>query len=87
MSRNLLLLLPVIAIGACAAGVPSTEEVSASLQKVTASVLAGADPAAIAIEAPERFAAKWTWRAVHDGKAYSCNADNLLRLPDCSPTT
>jgi hypothetical protein len=87
MSRNALLLLPAIVLCACAAGVPSTEEVNASLQKVTASVLTGADPATITIEAPERFAAKWTWRAVHDGKAYACNADNLLRLPDCSPTT
>lgn len=87
MPRSLVLFLHASVLAACTAGVPSTAEVTASLQKVTASVLAGADPAAIEIEAPERFAAKWTWRAVHEGKAYACNADNLLRLPDCSPAT
>lgn len=86
MSRSLLLLSVIAGLPACAAGVPSKEEVAASLQKVTATVIA-ADATTISIEHAERFAAKWEWRAVHAGKAYTCNADNRMRLPDCSPVS
>jgi hypothetical protein len=87
MQRHLLLLLSAASLSACDAGVPSREEITASLQKVTAQVIEASDPTAIGIETPERLPAKWTWRAMHHGQAYACNADNLLRLPDCSPTT
>lgn len=85
MSRCLFLLPVLVGLAACTAGVPSNEEVTASLQKVTASVIAAPDPLAIGIEEPERLAAKWEWRAVYAGKTYNCNADNLMRLPDCTP--
>jgi hypothetical protein len=83
MLRSLLSVLCLAGLSACTAGVPSKAEVTASLQNVTAAVIAAPDPTAIAIEDAQRFPAKWEWRALHAGRAYTCNADNRLRLPDC----
>jgi hypothetical protein len=44
-------------------------------------------PAEIAISQLESGAAKWTWRAQTGGKTYECDADELLRLPDCRPVS
>lgn len=84
MTSRIFLFAAMIGLGACAAGAPSDEEVAGKLKAVTAQAITASDPSAIEIESPERFAAKWQWRATHAGKSYACDADNQMRLPSCT---
>lgn len=84
MTSRIFLFAAVIGLGACAAGAPTEAEVVGKLQAVTAQAVAAADPAAIEIVSPERFPAKWQWRANVAGKSYACDADNQMRLPSCT---
>lgn len=59
------------------------QDVEASLKAATVTALPGLDEAKIAISASERSSAKWTWTATYEGKAYSCDADERMRLPSC----
>jgi len=71
-----------IGLSACA-GAPA-EEVTPKLQQATAIAIKAPDASLITIENPERFPAKWQWRAKAGGQTYACDADNLMRLPSCT---
>lgn len=85
MARVLILASTLIGLGACAVGTPSPEALAASMRSVTADAIGIQDTSAISIENPKRLPTKWEWKAVHAGVAFACNADDSLRLPDCSP--
>lgn len=80
-----LLLLAPLALVACAAPAPGADH-NAIIQ-ATIEALPGTDAATIQISNAERMAAKWTWNASAAGKAYACDADDQLRLPQCIPST
>lgn len=84
MSRCLILFAGLIGLCACTASVPSPEDIVATLRDATATAISVQDPSGISIENPQRLGTKWEWRAVHAGATYACNADDGLRLPDCS---
>lgn len=73
------------ALGAAACGNSGPADVDASLKAATIVALPGADAARITISGSERHTAKWTWTATYDGAAYSCDADEQMRLPSCVP--
>lgn len=79
-----LLLAAGAAIGLSACAGASPEEVTPRLQQATAVAIKAPDASAISIANPERFPAKWQWRATLDGRTYVCDADNLMRLPSCT---
>lgn len=61
----------------------SPGQVRLSLQKATAEALAGVQASEVEVVTSERSPAKWTWRARANGAAYTCDADNQMRLPSC----
>ena len=76
-----------ILLAALAAGIASCTpapiaDKEARARDATASAL-GTAPDQIEISELESGAAKWTWRAVAGGKTYACDADELMRLPNC----
>jgi hypothetical protein len=81
--RSLLLLTP-LALAACAGPGPDAEH--GALVQATVEALPGTDATAIQISNAERMAAKWTWSANAAGKSYACDADDKLRLPQCTPS-
>jgi hypothetical protein len=84
VSRSLILLSGLIALGACTAAAPSQEDVAASLRAATATALSLQDSSGITIESPQRLTMRWEWQAAHAGATYACNADDRMQLPDCS---
>lgn len=84
MSRRLSLFAVLIPLCACTGSAPSPEEIIASLQDATAIATSIENPQDISIEETQRSVSKWEWKAVHAGAIYACNADDRLRLPDCS---
>lgn len=82
--RSLLLLAPFV-LTACAAPGPDADH--GALVRATIEALPGTDAAAIQISNAERMAAKWTWNASAAGKTYACDADDKLRLPQCTLST
>lgn len=68
---------------ACSPEPPANREARA--REATAGVIAGAAADQIAISQLQAGSAKWTWKAETGGKTYECDADELLRLPDCRP--
>ncbi len=80
-----LLLLAPLMLASCAAPAPGDDH-NAIIQ-ATVEALPGTDAATIQISNAERMAAKWTWNASAGGKAYACDADDQLRLPQCIPST
>lgn len=82
--RSLFLLTP-LALVACAAPAPDADH--GALVRATIEALPGTDATAIQISNAERMAAKWTWNASTAGKTYACDADDKLRLPQCTPST
>lgn len=68
-------------IAGCAA--PSPEQEASSLKTVTASAIPGADAVSVEISAQKKSLTKWTWTAKYQGKTYSCDADEMMRLPSC----
>jgi len=80
-----LLLLAPLALAACAAPAPGADH--NAIVQATVEALPGTDAATIQISNAERMAAKWTWNASTGGKLYACDADDQLRLPQCTPST
>lgn len=76
-------LLAALTLSGC--GSQPQQDVDASLKSATVAALPGLDETKIAISASERNSAKWTWTATYDGKNYSCDADERMRLPSCVP--
>jgi hypothetical protein len=77
---SLLAAAAAAAIAGCAPAPIADKEARA--KEATATALGGA-PGEIVIRELESGASKWTWRAEAGGKTYECDADELLRLPDC----
>lgn len=80
-----LLLLSPLAFASCAAPAPGADH--NAIVQATVQALPGTDAATIQISNAERLAAKWTWNASAGGKVYACDADDQLRLPQCTPST
>lgn len=79
------LLVAAIGLSACAAPSPAEmKDVTASMQKLTATTIGAPDPAAIEISDPQRSTIKWEWRATYQGQAFACSSDEQLRLPLCA---
>jgi len=78
-------LVAIVSLTACSSAKP--EDVDASLKSATVAAIPGADVAEITISAAERHTAKWTWTATFQGTAYSCDADQHMRLPSCAAQT
>lgn len=78
------ILVSVLLLSACAAPSLTDGEINTKLKEATAAAIAGANPAAIEISAPERLPAKWQWKASIDGKSFACDADDHMRLPSCT---
>jgi hypothetical protein len=74
-----------IPLTACSGASPANTEARA--KEATASAIAGATVEQIVITQLQSGAAKWTWKAEAGGKTYECDADELLRLPDCRPVS
>ncbi|MFT3723289.1 MAG: hypothetical protein QM773_06845 [Hyphomonadaceae bacterium] len=88
MKMSKLLLCAAVAglsLAACSSATP--QNVDDSLKLATAAAIPGAEAAGITISAAERHTAKWTWTATFGGTAYSCDADEHMRLPSCSVQT
>jgi len=84
MRLNLFLFVAAAGLTACAAPAPAeVKDVTGSLQKLTAGAISAPDATAIKIENPQRFPAKWQWRATYQGKSFDCDSDNQFRLPSC----
>ncbi|HOY77566.1 MAG TPA: hypothetical protein PLN33_07145 [Hyphomonadaceae bacterium] len=83
LKSAVLSLLAALTLSAC--GSQSQQDVEASLKSATVTALPGLDETKIAISTSERNSAKWTWTATYEGKAYSCDADERMRLPSCVP--
>lgn len=81
---------------ACCAGVvltvtaacspPSTPIDDGTFKAATAEALPGIDLNAVKISNAQRQALKWTWEAQAGSNTYSCDADERMRLPSCTPT-
>jgi hypothetical protein len=78
-------LVLAIGVGACSPSPIADKETLA--KEATASVVAGATADQVSISQLESGAATTRWRAEAGGKIYACDADELLRLPDCRPAS
>ena len=71
-------------LAACSA--PTPEETDNSLKAATVQALPASDFEKVEILNKELLKAKWVWQAKVDGKTYSCDADDRMRLPSCTAT-
>lgn len=84
-SRARLLLAAPLILAACAAPAPGDDQ--AGLHKATLEALPEIDAAALEITDAVRASSKWTWKVSSSGKTYACDADDQMRLPQCTPST
>lgn len=84
MRHGVFLALAAIGLSACAAPATDAPDVTASMQKLTASTIGAPDPAAIEIHDAQRSTIKWEWRATWQGQSFACSSDERLRLPLCA---
>ncbi len=84
-AKSCLLLAAQLILVACAA--PTAADDQAGLHQATLEALPGADATAIQISDAVRLPSKWTWKVSAAGKAYICDADDRMRLPQCTPAT
>jgi len=80
-------MLAFLPLAAAACAVPAPGADHNAIVQATIEALPGTDAATIQISNAERMAAKWTWNASAGGKLYACDADDQLRLPQCTPST
>jgi len=71
------------ALAACSA--PTVDDFEAKLKTATLQATGSAETAAIVISKHDANSVRVTWDATVDGKAFICDADNLVRLPACAP--
>lgn len=67
---------------ACAGASAPVDEV-AGLKQATVEAIGLPAQAEITVKGQARTVAKWSWQAVADGKTYTCDADQDMRLPSC----
>lgn len=77
-------LTSLVSLAACAEA-PTAEEVEGKLIAATAKAMPGIDPAAITISGHATAPSRTTWNASISGKTFHCDADELMRLPQCVP--
>jgi hypothetical protein len=82
ISRTLIAAALALPIVACSSQASSGDK-EARARDATANAIGGAAADQIVISQLEAGAVKWTWKAEAGGKTYACDADELLRLPDC----
>lgn len=75
-------LVASLALAACEPAVSAAEQ-ETRVREATAAALPGISAHDVMISKFERHSAKTTWAAAIDGKVYSCDADEVLRLPSC----
>lgn len=78
------LLISAFLLSACAAPALTDSQIDAKLKQATAEAIGGAKLATIRISSPERFPAKWQWKASVNDKSFACDADDHMRLPSCT---
>ena len=83
-SKARLLLVAPLILAACAAPAPVDDQ--AGLHRATLEALPGVDASAIQISDAIRASSKWTWKVSASGKTYTCDADDQMRLPQCTPS-
>lgn len=71
------------ALAACSE--PTVADLETKLKTATMEALGNTDAADIVISKHDANSVRVTWEAKVDGKAFSCDADNLVRLPSCAP--
>ena len=74
-------LVASVSLAACSA--PTPEDTDNSLKAATALAVPNSSAEKIEILSKELQKAKWVWQAKVDGKTYSCDADDQMRLPSC----
>jgi hypothetical protein len=72
----------VLSLAACSAPQDSAD-LETRLKEVTATAITGVPAAEVVISSQTTTPASVRWRAEAGGKTYDCDADNMLRLPDC----
>jgi len=75
-------LLGLAALSACA-GAQTAEDYRLALRTVSAEAIGVADTSSITVSGEMRAGAKWTWKASAEGKTWTCDADDRMRLPSC----
>jgi len=75
-------LLALAALSACAPPAPAGDQ-NAAIRAATVAALPDIPADQLVISDFSRGAAKSTWKASASGKSYTCDADELLRLPAC----
>ncbi len=83
MRHAMIVLCATLAFAGAACTARSPEEVAEALRQATANALHVADASTIEVVASEQKASKWVWKARADGKSYDCDADDMMRLPQC----
>jgi hypothetical protein len=73
------------ALAACATRSP--EEVATALKDATAVAIQSSDSTAIEIVSSQQQSSKWVWKAKAAGRIYDCDADDMMRLPQCRATS
>jgi hypothetical protein len=75
-----------VAIGVAACSPPpSPEDQTAAIRSATATALPDQPAAQFVISGFSRGPAKSSWKVAVGDKHYVCDADELLRLPECKP--
>ena len=75
-------LFSLAALSACA-GAQTPEDYRLALRTVSAEAIGVADTSSITVSGEVRAGAKWTWQASVQGKTWTCDADDRMRLPSC----
>jgi len=76
----------VLSLAACSSP-QGTADLEMRLKEVTATAITGVPAAEVVISSQTTTPASVRWRAEAGGKTYDCDADNMLRLPDCRLVT
>jgi hypothetical protein len=75
-------LVALAALSACSPPAPAGDQ-TAAIRAATIAALPDIPADQLVITDFSRSAAKSTWKVTAAGKSYSCDADELLRLPAC----
>jgi hypothetical protein len=76
----------VLSLAACSAP-QGAADLETRLKEVTATAIPGVPATEVMISNQTTTPASVRWRAAAGGKIYDCDADNMLRLPDCRLAT
>lgn len=83
MRHAMTVLCATLAFTAVGCAARSPEEVAEALRQATATALQVEDSGAIEVVSSEQRASKWVWKAKAGDTLYDCDADDMMRLPQC----